>query len=61
MCSNHWLQHGHHEGPGLSNGAIPSHSANAVRGHVALARAVKKKDYVTCTNTVQLSTGLKKT
>ena len=45
ICSDRWLQHGHHEGPDHSSGAIPSHSGVAMRRRRPSARAAKKHDY----------------
>ena len=44
MCSDHWLQHGHHEGPDHFSGAIPSHSADPVERDVAVPARGKEAE-----------------
>ena len=43
MCSDRWLKHGHREDPDRSSGAIPSHSADAMRATCPLG-ARREKD-----------------
>ena len=42
MCSDRWLKHGHREDPDRSSGAIPSHSADAMRATCPLGARREK-------------------